>query len=276
MRFKVLKENIEQVDSEGNPLSPEQVAFFRSSKVRDSNGRLLVCYHGTNVEFTTFDSSKASSSSGQMGADMGYWFTPVKSVAKKFASRPSNGAYNNYFNSRDKIEKDFANRVYVIVGKHGVPLERSLTYLWLNAEELSKKFSLSPKEIDELKSIGAEYFEFYNNGDITPFLSQQKSYVMPVYLNITKMKTLRGEDIGVTVTRMGEIDNAVQQHYNGVLIKDGDTGAGICDEYVVFKSNQIKSVTNKNPTNSNNINEHTTTPLKRSTRRFNETASNLI
>jgi hypothetical protein len=28
MRFKVLKENIEQVDSEGNLLTPEQIAFF--------------------------------------------------------------------------------------------------------------------------------------------------------------------------------------------------------------------------------------------------------
>ena len=34
-------------DSLGNPLTPEQVAFFKDSKIRDSQGRLLVCYHGT-------------------------------------------------------------------------------------------------------------------------------------------------------------------------------------------------------------------------------------
>lgn len=34
-------------DSMGNPLTPEQSAFFKDSKIRDSQGRLLVCYHGT-------------------------------------------------------------------------------------------------------------------------------------------------------------------------------------------------------------------------------------
>lgn len=38
--------NIEY-DSEGNALTPEQSAFFKDSKIRDSQGRLLVCYHGT-------------------------------------------------------------------------------------------------------------------------------------------------------------------------------------------------------------------------------------
>ena len=51
-----IKEDLSQeVDSEGNPLTKEQVEFFKNSKVRDSNGRLLVCYHGTDATFTTFE-----------------------------------------------------------------------------------------------------------------------------------------------------------------------------------------------------------------------------
>ena len=34
-------------DSMGNLLTPEQSAFFKNSKIRDNQGRLLVCYHGT-------------------------------------------------------------------------------------------------------------------------------------------------------------------------------------------------------------------------------------
>jgi len=34
-------------DSMGNLLTPEQSAFFKDSKIRDNQGRLLVCYHGT-------------------------------------------------------------------------------------------------------------------------------------------------------------------------------------------------------------------------------------
>lgn len=46
----------QEVDSEGNPLTPEQVEFFKNSKVRDSRGRLLVCYHGSDADkFNVFD-----------------------------------------------------------------------------------------------------------------------------------------------------------------------------------------------------------------------------
>src|SRR5690554_3634122 len=44
-----------QVDSDGVALSEEQVKFFKDSKVRDEQGRLLVVYHGTNNDFTVFD-----------------------------------------------------------------------------------------------------------------------------------------------------------------------------------------------------------------------------
>ena len=47
-------QSVEQ-DSMGNPLTPEQSAFFKDSKIRDSQGRLLVCYHGTkNAGFEEF------------------------------------------------------------------------------------------------------------------------------------------------------------------------------------------------------------------------------
>lgn len=42
-------------DSEGNELSKEQQEFFANSKVRDAEGNLLVCYHGTDADFNTFD-----------------------------------------------------------------------------------------------------------------------------------------------------------------------------------------------------------------------------
>lgn len=48
-------------DSEGRQLSPQQQEYFKDSKVRDENGDLLVVYHGTPAgEFYTFDKSKGS------------------------------------------------------------------------------------------------------------------------------------------------------------------------------------------------------------------------
>ena len=44
-----VKLNMQEKDSLGNILTQEQITFFRDSKVRDEQGRLLVCYHFTNI-----------------------------------------------------------------------------------------------------------------------------------------------------------------------------------------------------------------------------------
>lgn len=60
-------------DSEGKDLSEGQQKYFADSKVRDSEGNLLVVYHGTmSGDFTVFDASFASVES-DMGA--GFYFS---------------------------------------------------------------------------------------------------------------------------------------------------------------------------------------------------------
>ena len=53
---RYIKANQSEVhDSEGNALTPAQISYFKDSKVRDSKGNLLVCYHGTqNAGFEEF------------------------------------------------------------------------------------------------------------------------------------------------------------------------------------------------------------------------------
>ena len=58
------------VDSEGNNLTEAQAEFFKDSKVRDSEGNLLKCYHSTNKEFSVFDRKKIGSAT-----DDGIWGT---------------------------------------------------------------------------------------------------------------------------------------------------------------------------------------------------------
>ncbi|MBP3677531.1 MAG: hypothetical protein J6I97_04210 [Agathobacter sp.] len=51
-------------DSQGRKLSDEQIEFFKESKVRDENGALMPVYHGTNADFSVFESKDGS-----------YWFS---------------------------------------------------------------------------------------------------------------------------------------------------------------------------------------------------------
>ena len=65
-------------DTEGDELSEEQSAFFAQSKARDTDGKLLVLYHGTaNAGFTAFDPGK-----GRLG---GNWFTTSRADADSYA-----------------------------------------------------------------------------------------------------------------------------------------------------------------------------------------------
>lgn len=49
------KFSVDDVDSHGHSLTPEQQEFYAQSQARDSYGRLLVLYHQTDGDFTIFD-----------------------------------------------------------------------------------------------------------------------------------------------------------------------------------------------------------------------------
>lgn len=53
-------------DSEGRLLSNAQETFFKNSQCRDDNGSLLVVYHASNNNFTTFDSKRIGTGGGSV------------------------------------------------------------------------------------------------------------------------------------------------------------------------------------------------------------------
>lgn len=61
------------VDSDGNTLSEQQQEYFKDSKVRDEDGKLLVVYHGTSEDFTVFDREKGRSNMDIQGSFFSPW-----------------------------------------------------------------------------------------------------------------------------------------------------------------------------------------------------------
>ncbi len=107
-----VNKNSLSVDSEGNTLSEDQVTFFENSKVRNDDGKLKICYHGTGRADRVgylFDPERATS--GPMA-----YFTDNKVIAdnyakdKKDTSISRDERYDNYFTQvRINIEgKDMA------------------------------------------------------------------------------------------------------------------------------------------------------------------------
>lgn len=72
------------LDSEGNTLSPEQIEFFKGSKVRDKSGRLLVVYHGTPNKFTKFDYKHRGSTTDDGIYGTGFYLSSYKKQAQQY------------------------------------------------------------------------------------------------------------------------------------------------------------------------------------------------
>ncbi len=147
------------VDSTGSSLSPEQAEFFKDSKARDDEGRLLVMYHGTDAykEFTVFKPGK----NGYLGKGM--YFTEKKYIAEKYAEQ--NGydgrVYQVYLNVKNPLVVTSDNPALEILGEKVAArraMENSYSTRWLKPGDISKlkakgydgiiwKYGKSPIEI---------------------------------------------------------------------------------------------------------------------------------
>lgn len=72
-------------DNRGRMLSVGQENYFKDSKVRDADGRLLTMFHGTTQEFTVFDKSKIGKNTNNEGLfGKGFYFTQAESLADNY------------------------------------------------------------------------------------------------------------------------------------------------------------------------------------------------
>ena len=176
-RFAILKEELSnEYDSEGNQLTKEQAEFFKNSKVRDEQGRLLVCRHSTESEFDEFQYKYLSE--GKLG-------------------------YGFYF-IRDEQQRERERQLYKT---NYSPKYRKACYLNVT----------NPAYDEDVSDIIQAQWDFEEQNES----ASQK-----------------------------EIIDFTNHKFNCDGIISYDRNSVVC-----FYPNQIKSITNKNPTNSNNINE---------------------
>lgn len=106
-------------DSEGRQLSKEQAEYFKDSKVRDADGKLLKVYHGTPDKFTTFKQGVAD------GWGKGIYFTDNKAEASTYGenvveaylniTNPYNADTMNYYDigaENTKAYRDYDMEVW--------------------------------------------------------------------------------------------------------------------------------------------------------------------
>ena len=138
-------------DNKGRKLSKGQQEYFKDSKVRDKEGRLLEVYHGTTVgNFNIFDAHGIT------------WVTPSESYAEQ---------YVRYYSKENKIYKLYANITNpIFVGDINNEVNTQ------NLENLSHNTGI---DIEELQNIDNEAFEYIweiTNSEAFKTLAKKKGY----------------------------------------------------------------------------------------------------
>lgn len=279
-------------DSEGNSVSPAVQKRFSNSKAVDENGSLKVLYHGTpSGDFTIFDKSKGSIE-GDFGS--GFYFTDNEADVETnyegggpdFENKVARRA--EQIEAEEDIDYDEAEQrareelykgsnkfeVYLNIENPAIVGETTL----LSQEDFMDQYN--EEDFDDYDEYIAEVEQFvsdeienivweveknvdlYSTDGIADVLfnayyeggigiEELKAQINELYLEDNE-----GNLAGNEVTRQiieslgydGIIDNTVSDKFSNMGLDSGTT------HYIVFKPNQIKSITNQNPTDNPDIN----------------------
>lgn len=278
-------------DSNGNELSIAVQKRFANSKAVDENGNLKVLYHGTyGGEFYTFDKAKGSVE-GDFGS--GFYFTDNEYDVERNYEGGGPDFENKVARRAEQIEGeeeiDYSEaearareELFVGSNKHEVylnienPAVVGETTL-LDYESFAQEYDIDDydseedyegdveqliadtidnviweveKNVDVYSTDGLSeiLWEAVNEGGID--IEQLKANINNLYLEDSE-----GNLVGSEVTRQiieslgydGIIDNTVSSKFSNMGLEEGTT------HYIVFKPNQIKSVSNQTPTDNPDI-----------------------
>lgn len=229
-------------DNQGRKLSKGQQTYFRDSKIKDVDGKLLTMYHGTNGDFYTFDLGKIGNNTKNAGNfGDGFYFTYSKDRAKDYGKNVK----ETYLNIQNPFSYDSLYYLpngtesysdYTVItnlvnmnnewGK--IPIKFGSKYTWQDIADTVNKMS---NEGATDSQIDSALYEKY--GDIAEQGLPDRIYT---YAKQEGYKTLR--------------ETLTEQGYDGII--DGKT-AQDSSQIVAFNSNQIKNVDNTTPTTNPDI-----------------------
>ncbi len=273
-------------DNQGRTLTKEQQEYFKDSKVRDENGNLKVLYHGTATgEFTVFDKSKANPES-DWGA--GFYLTDSEydvennyedggadfdNKIARLAEQIEQEQDISYEDAEIEAQQQLYKGSYKITSYVNIenPAIVGQTYI------LDGETTYDVKDLDDYDGDLEGYYQDliyditediqYNvevDGDIESLSNVLWESVYDGGIEIQQLKDkinelyltdYDGNMIGNEVAREileylgydGIIDPTVSTKWN----MDMDSGT---THYIAFKPNQIKNITNENPTDNPDIN----------------------
>ena len=233
-------------DNQGHELSVEQINYFKDSVIRDSADRLLVCYHGTDKKFAAFDSSIKFN-----GKEAFSWFAAQEHIAKQYADQDDQDGQDDW-DDEDLSEKLF--EVYEFGSGYIYDVYLNIT---------------NPINVGRLDTEVLQYVSKNHAWKLTPaavhlrnLLNMDSPEGRKKFINYIKAR--RQED--PAIHNFGDLqlfDLVKRPEFRDFLLAaHPDCDGLICYDnggkditYGCFYKNQIKSISNKNPTDNINIDQ---------------------
>jgi hypothetical protein len=239
-----------------------------SSFLNESKPKTIIAYHGSPYRFNKFEHQKDKPL--QLGADLGFWFTTEKKIARNVTMTYPNTYYSEQKNMQEKYEKTAeAEKIKAIKNIDFEPFYKFLLEQDFKAGAELVKSEVQKKNYDEvsnlimssirfigkrnfpedIKNMFAEYFNIEQKyrdiikealNKIKVKYDKKPGYLYTVEITIGKTAIENGENLGVTWNRYEALDNYEGENYDTVFIKNADTGYGVGDEIVVFNNKNIK------------------------------------
>lgn len=231
-----VKFSLPETDSKGNKLTDQQREYFKDSKVVDSEGRLMVVYHGSPSKFTVFSHSKINSHGNAHGR--GFYFTENKSLAEGY-EKGDGQLLEGYLDIKKPLSED-----KVTIKKSDV-VKLIKAVCEKEAENLVADGGYESAKDAILDTWASNYADTYSNS---------MSYV---YREVADILYTNDNDVEI----VAEITNAVGGSeivlttirdllgYDGVIYEN-DYGT---HEYVALASEQFKNIDNLTPTDDKDI-----------------------
>ena len=229
-------------DSVGRELTEAQQAYFKDSKVRDADGKLLVMYHQTDGTFTVFDTKHKGAGAGDDETPFGIFLkrTPRNIGVRGEKQMELYADIRNPLRVRDRTE---------LVSKLR---ELSVDYARLKDEsaQIDKEYGAKFEEAkNAFKSFLIQWRK--NNPDAPPRAAYDADGFDAAFNaedNVVKEWTRAKDELALRAKT--SITQALRDNgYDGVILENDKGSWGrSTDAYIALDANQVKNTTNKTPT----------------------------
>lgn len=235
-------------DSEGNTLSQEQQEYFKDSKVRDADGKLLVMYHQTANDFTVFDPRRNGAGSSDTETPYGIFLKSspddIGLKGKKQMMLYANITNPLFASNREELRE----KLFELSGEY--------RKLYEEAERIDEEYHQKYLQLDEETMAAIRKWRQGN-----PEGTRREAFETPEVKRLReKTRKLLDEEWpaanrDIEAKAKEAINLALESNeYDGVILQNDVGSFGrTTDAYIALRPEQVKNVDNSAPTTNLDI-----------------------